>query len=158
MPMQPNQSSSIQATQAAMQQATAQPEQEQGIPAQQEATEQPSQENTGQDNFDTQILENLEQHLNQINPKQKQFLASALQHYANIVIPTLGIVCGQEVFDYFLNIYKQNFAKGTGSSPVQQQQANSAPTPVQGQQPNQVPQPQAQAPQQQAPVQQPPQQ
>jgi len=117
--------------------------------------QQPQQQGGGQDNFDASILQNLEQHLNQLDPRQKNFLASSLQHYANIVIPVLGIVCGQEVMDYFLNIYKQHFAKGAGQQPNQQQQQNSAPNP-QGQQPNQAVQPQPQqAPAQQPPAQQP---
>lgn len=153
--MQPQQANPAQATQAMLQQSKAiSPEQN---PQQ---AEQSAPQGDEQDSFDQEILENLEQHLNQIDPRQKQFLASSLQHYANVVIPVLGIVCGQEVMDYFLNIYKQHFAKGVGQNPQQsnpmqaQQQPNSAPNP-QGQGPNQGSVQQAQAPQQQAPAQQP---
>lgn len=142
--MQPQIPNSQQATQTMLEQSKA--------PMQQQT----SSVEEWQDSFDQEIIQNLEQHLNQIDPKQKQFLAASLQHYANIVIPVLGIVCGQEVMQYFLNIYKQNFAKGVGNSPQPALQPNSAPNPAQGQQPNQAPMPQAQAPQQQAPAQQQP--
>ncbi len=112
---------------------------------------------------DPSIMKNLEAHLNQLPPQQKQFLTASLQHYSNIVIPVLGIVCGQEVFQYFLNIYKQNFAQNAntqqqGGSPTPQQnsaqhaqaqQPNSSPQPPQGQtQPQQAPPQQQAAPQQ----------
>lgn len=144
MQMQPQspqpQANPAQATNAALQQAQAPSPEQPPMEAGPEGPEQPQEQGGGQDNFDQEILNNLEQHLNQLNPKQKDFLASSLQHYANIVIPVLGIVCGQEVFDYFLNIYKQNFAKGVGNAPQQgnpmQAQPNSAPTPQPGQGPN----------------------
>ncbi len=151
MQPQPQQANSVQATQAAMQQAKQ-------VPQQGEMPQEGQEQGGEQDNFSQEIIENLQDHLNNIDDKQKQFVASALQHYANIVIPFVGIICGQEVMDYFLNIYKQNFAKGLGNKaqqPNPQQQQNSAPNPAQGQQPNQAPQQQAQAPQQQVPAQQP---
>lgn len=162
MPM-PPQANPAQATQAMLQQSKAptpplktgqinvQPQQAQAQPQQDPQTGQPGQGDGGQDSFDQSILDNLEQHLNQIDPRQKQFLASSLQHYANIVIPVLGIVCGQEVMDYFLNIYKQNFAKGLGANQNPAQQGN----PQQVQQPNSAPAPQGQAPNQAAPQQMP---
>jgi len=93
------------------------------------------------------IMATLEQHLNTLDPKQKTFLAGALQHYAPIVIPVLGIVCGQEVFQYFMNIYNQHFANKQ-QSPQQVQhpavgQQNSAPAQQAGPNPGQ-PMPQAQ--------------
>lgn len=161
--MQPQPQQANQATNAALQQAQAPQQEAPEAPEGMEAPEQGQmgQGDGGQDNFDSQILENLEQHLNQLDSKQKNFLASSLQHYANVVIPVLGIVCGQEVFQYFLNIYQQHFAKGAGQNPAQQSpmQVNSnsaAPAPAQGQQPNQAPP--AAPMQQQAPAQQPPQQ
>lgn len=99
----------------------------------------PNQQAQG-DQFTQEIMQNLESHLNSLPPQQKQFLASSLQHYANIVIPVLGIVCGQEVFQYFVQVYKQHFA-GQQAQPAQN---NSSPSP-QGQ-------PQAQ-PQSQPPAQ-----
>ncbi len=129
-PPQPQQPNAVQATQSALQQSQTQPNEE-------------------QDSFGSEITKNLQDHLNTLDDKQKQFLAESLQHYANIVIPVLGIVCGQEVFQYFVDVYKQHFAKGaaqTGQPPVQQ---NSAPNP-QDQGPNSSMQaaPQQAAPQQ----------
>lgn len=158
MPMlpqqQPNQSAAG-ATQAAMQQAQ-QPQQPQN-PQQPSQPAQPQQaQQSGEFASDPEIAQNLEQHLNQLNPKQKAFLAGAIQHYANIVIPVLGIVCGQEVFEYFVNLYKQHFATKGGQQtthPATGQQQNLAPqqAPNQGQpqaQPQAVQQPQQQTPQQ----------
>lgn len=124
--------------------------------------QQPGQQG-GQDDFSSEITANLEQHLNSLDPRQKKFLADSLQHYANIVIPCLGIVCGQEVFQYFTQLYQQNFAKGAGQQNPNQQpnsapnngQQNSSPNPQgmpqgqpQGQPPAQQAQPAQQLPQQ----------
>jgi hypothetical protein len=121
--------------------------------------QQPNQQGGGMDSFDSEITENLQQHLNSLDPRQQKFLADALQHYANIVIPCLGIVCGSEVFQYFVQLYQTHFAKVLNKQPPGQQPPNSAPAP-QGQQPNQgAPQPQPQQAQaQQPPAQQSPQQ
>lgn len=165
MQMPPNQNAAT-STQAAMMQAQqpASPGQPSQPPAQ--GPQQPGQ---GDQSFgsDPEIMQNLEQHLNQLPDKQKQFLAGAIQHYANIVIPTLGIVCGQEVFQYFVDMYQQHFAKNQPGQQDQPPQQNT-PHPATGQpnsgqpqmQPNQGPNPAAQQPpvQPAQAMQQPPQQ
>jgi hypothetical protein len=143
MPMQSiPQANPMQATAGALQKAK-QPAQ----PAQPQATA-----NAGSDQFSDDITKNLQAHLNSLDPRQKKFLADSLQHYANIVIPVLGIVCGQEVFQYFVQIYQQMSGKGKpqqqNSAPNAQPQGpqNNAQMPPQGQ--PQV-QPQGQPPAQQ---------
>lgn len=125
---QPQQTSS-QATGAALGQAQVKPTKPEGVPSPDKFS--------GQQQSDPNIMKNLETHLNQLPPAQKTFLVGSLQHYSNIVIPVLGIVCGQEVFQYFLNIYKQNFQKNAEATGQQQPSQPQGPQGPQGAQPTQ---------------------
>lgn len=85
------------------------------------------------DAYDDNIKKNLEEHLNFLPVPQKSYL---LEHLTPEAVNILGIVNGQEVFDYFADVYQQVY----GNSAPQ-------PGPESGQQPGQPasPQPQQQA-------------
>lgn len=90
---------------------------------QQSQVPQQEQDNTefGDNGDDGDIIQGLESHLNDISTEQKTFLAEVLQKAPEIVIPTLGIVCGQEVYDYFMQLYATHFAQGQNSPEGQPQ-------------------------------------
>lgn len=78
------------------------------------------------------IMQNLDQHLNQIPDDQKQILAQALKDQPQVIIPVLGIVCGQEVYDYFMQLYQKFFAQNSSPGQPQGQAPQAAPQPGMG--------------------------
>lgn len=159
MQMPPNQQQSLpQATDSALSAA----QQPQAKPAPQKEPK-PNEQGKFKEQAGGEIMKVLEQHLNTLPPQQKAFVAGCLQHYPNIVIPFIGIVAGKEVFDYFVNIYKNYFQNNPQSQPGQNPQQpgqlpQQAPHPATGQQNSapaqQQPMPNQGAPQM-APAQQP---
>lgn len=96
--------------------------------------------------YDPTIAKGIEEHLNQINDKQKAFLVNFLTPELALLF---GIVLGKEGFDYF-NQYADP-KKQLTVIPRQPQQAPQAAPP--GQQPNSAPQmPPQQAPMPQKPA------
>ena len=63
--------------------------------------------------YDDDIATNIEAHLNSISDAQKAFLVDNLNP-TNITL--LGIVNGQEVFDYFMQVYQTTIVPGNPSS------------------------------------------
>lgn len=96
--------------------AVEQTQQAMGTP--QEQTIQPEQLGTqmpDDDGYDNEVAVNLEAHLDSISDEMKAFIVDNLNP---TTITLLGIVNGQEVYDYFSNIYQtQILAQNSGQQP-----------------------------------------
>lgn len=78
-------------------------------------------------NYDDEIRTNLEAHLDAIPDQQKAFIVDNLNP---TTIALLGIVNGQEVYDYFAEIYQtQILPQGPQNSGVQPDMANTGAMP-----------------------------
>ena len=85
---------------------------------------QPNEPQLPDDPDDEGIVDSLEAHLNNLSPDQQKLLADALSQHAEVVIPVLGIVNGQEVYDYFIEIYEKYFNSAQGQGEQMPQQPN----------------------------------
>lgn len=66
-----------------------------------------------QDDYDDSVLENLQNHLDNLPKELKTYLVKNLDPKS---INILGIVNGQEVYDYFYQIYTSQLAPLKGNS------------------------------------------
>ena len=90
------------------------------------------------------IMHGLEAHLDSIPDQQKKYLADALMQAPELVITTLGIVNGPEVYEYFVNIYN-TLNKQNSAAPQPSAEATMSPMSQPNPQAQMNPQPQAKA-------------